>query len=351
MYRFSFLLAFVTTLHAIDMDPSISSLLPMEDAQQLVIQNRILAKVDDKVISVIDVMKKMDLFLQRYYPHLIHSTAARYQYYSSQWRDTLEQMIDQELILQDATHLELKVSDAEVRETILERFGPNLMEALDQIGLTYEEARQMIYTEMVVQRMMWYRVNSKALNRIGPKEIKDAYFEYCQENPPLEEWKYQVLSLRSADQAMSAALARRAADLLHTAALNLSVVLERLREEESDAVAITLSPELFANEKSIAESHKQVLRTLQPGGCSAPVTQTSRVDNSVVQRIFYLKDHTVKTPPSFEQMADKIKDGLLQAAADQENTQYIQRLHARLGHDEYLMLDALPADFQPFTMR
>ena len=187
-----------------------------EDTQELVIYNRILAKVNDKTISVIDVMKKMDLFLQKYYPHLVDSKLARYQFYSAQWRDHLTQMIDQELMLADAAKIELKVADAEVREEIMNRFGPNIMPILDQLGLTYDEARKMIYDEMIMQRMIWFRVNSKALTKVTSSDIKESYRQFCEKNPELEEWQYQVLSIRSASKEASAALAMRAFELLES---------------------------------------------------------------------------------------------------------------------------------------
>lgn len=323
-----------------------SPMLPTEDPQ-LVIHNRILAKINDKTISVIDVMKKMDLFLQRYYPEYVGLPAARFQYYSAQWKDTLMQMVDQELILEDAKQLDLKISDAEVRETMLERFGPNMMATLDEISLSYEEAREMIYTEMAVQRMMWYRVNSKALNRIGPKEVKDAYFHHCELNPAIEEWKYQVLSMRSASQDISAALAQRAATLLHAAATDLLVVSEQLKDQAD--VSVTVSPELCANEKSIAESHKSVLKTLSPGMFSAPTAQVSRVDGSVVHRIFYLKEHKVQHPPAFDLVSETIKENLLQEAADSESSQYLSKLRSRLNYA--FIIEELPDDFQPFVLR
>jgi hypothetical protein len=50
-------------------------------------------------------------------------------------------------------------------------------------------------------------------------------------------------------------------------------------------------------------------------------------------------------------MADKLKDHLLQQAATKENVQYIARLRERLGYDERVMMETLPADFQPFSLR
>ena len=38
------------------------------EPEHLIVNNRILAKVNGKTISVVDVMKKMDVFLNRAYP-------------------------------------------------------------------------------------------------------------------------------------------------------------------------------------------------------------------------------------------------------------------------------------------
>ena len=81
-----------TSSPSADPHPAVS----FEGNESLIVYNRILAKVNGKTLSVIDVMRKMDLFLQRNYPHLVDSKVARFQFYSSQWRETLAQMIDQE---------------------------------------------------------------------------------------------------------------------------------------------------------------------------------------------------------------------------------------------------------------
>ncbi len=330
------------------------SLMSSEPPSELIVYNRILAKIHGKTISVIDVLKKMDLFLQRNYPHLIHSKPARFQFYASQWHETLTQIINQELILADAEHLELKVSDAEVREEMLNRFGPAIMATLDSIDLTYEEAKKMIYNEIVVQRMMWYRVNSKALNKVNPKDIKCAYKEFCIQNPSLEQWKYQVLSLRSVNQALSEMLAAKACDLIHHAAHDeLSTIADQIKKDASEdsALTVTLSSDLEADEKSIALPHKEVLQTLTVGNFSKPIPQVSRADNSVVYRIFHLKEHTVKKTPSFEKTAEQLREGLLNTAASAEHESYIAKLRTKMGYDEHQFLEPLPDNFQPFVLR
>jgi hypothetical protein len=328
--------------------PSISES-EYQEPQELIVYNRILAKVNDKTISVIDVMKKMDLFLQKYYPHLAGSKLARYQFYSSQWKEYLTQIIDQELMIADAEKLEVKLTDAEVREELLSRFGPNIMTALDKLDLTYDEARKMIHDEMLVQRMIWFRVNSKALNSVNSLDVKEAYKQFCEKNPELEEWKYQVLSIRSTKQDVSKSLAARAFELLQSK-FELTSVLDQLQTTD-ETISITLSPEMHVDEKSISASHKEALKTLLEDSFSSPIAQVSRVDHSTVYRIFYLKNHTKKVIPAFEKMADQLKDQLLQEAANKENSQYIAKLRDRLGYDEKHTTETLPKDFQPFAIR
>src|SRR5262249_11829145 len=98
-------------------------------------------------------------------------------------------------------------------------------------------------------------------------------------------------------------------------------------------------------------SHKEVLQTLAINSFSRPIAQLSRIDNSVVYRIFHLKKHTHRTLPPFEKMAEELKDHLLQAASARENIQYIARLRERLGYDEKQMMETLPDDFQPFALK
>lgn len=339
-------LCFFGALHCEEHDTSLSS---MEEPHELIVFNRILAKVNEKTISVVDVMKKMDLFLQKNYPQFFDSKAARYQFYSAQWKEYLNQMIDHELMIADAEKVELKITDAEVREEILNRFGPNIMPVLDKLGLTYDETRKMIYEDMLVQRMVWFRVNSKALAKVHSSTVKEAYKQYCEANPEMEEWQYQVLSIRSSDKQAAEALATRAHELLQAKA-DLAAIPDQLQTPEQN-VTISLSPETQSDEKSLSSSHKEVLKTLAANSFSTPVAQKSRSDNAVVYRIFVVKNHTKKTLPPFEKMADHLKEDLLQQAALKENTYYLAKLRKRLGYDENQMIESLPKDFQPFAIQ
>jgi len=193
-------------------------------------------------------------------------------------------------------------------------------------------------------------VNSKALGKVKSMDIKEAYKQFCEKNPELEEWNYQVLSIRSPNKDASGAVAARAFDLLQSK-LELSTICDRLKETQDETLSIVLSPEMHADEKSVSSQHKEVLKTLLENSFSKPIAQVSRVDNSTVYRIFYLKKHSKKILPPFEKMAEQLKDQLLQEAAIKENTQYLSKLRERLSYDEKQMMETLPKDFHPFAIR
>jgi len=328
---------------------------PVPSAQEtghILVNNRILAKVGDRTLSVIDVMKKMDMLLMQGYPDLVHSLPARYQFYSSQWRSTLKQMVHTELMLADAESIELKVTDADVRETMLNKFGPHVMATLDTLNLSYEEAREMIHAELVMQRMTWYRVHSKALQKVHSQDIKSAYLAFCANHPPLEEWKYQVFSVRSTLKEVGAKVAQKAHTLLtekHQALQDVASLLQEPTPPTEESVSVAVSQEYTANEKTLSAAHKEVLENLSVGSYSTPIAQVSRADQSVVHRIFFLKEYKKSEIPSFEKVFDKLHEELLEQAASEENALYTAKLRERFGYDDK-MLEEIPEDFQPFTL-
>jgi hypothetical protein len=322
----------------------------MEQVHEIIVNNRILTKLNGKNISVLDVMKKMDVFLSHYYPQYMNSKTARYQFYSTQWRQTLQQMVDHELMVADAESREVKVSDGEVREEIQTRFGPNVMTTLDQLGISYDEAREMVQQDMIVQRIQWLRVTSKVLQKVTSQEIKNEYQKYLKENPAKEEWKYQFVTIRAPDEAAAKELALKFAALKEKSQENLTVAVDLFKVElppESTAT-LSVSQEFTREDKAISEAHRDVLNQLKPSEWSAPISQLSR-DGTTVVRIFHLKDHTKAKPSAFEAISNDLKQNLLNETAEKESKIYIARLHERFNFDEK-SLD-IPPRFEPFVAR
>jgi hypothetical protein len=343
--KFLFLLFFSSfSLHASEES--------LAESKSIYVQNTILAKIKDTTISLLDVKKKMDLLFHRSYPHLKNSAQARYQFYVSNWRSVLSQMIDTELILADAATKELKISDGEIREEMQKHFGPNVLFTLFDMGITYEEAWKITKTDMIVKKMTGYYVSNKAFASVTPQEIRMAYQEYCQKNPSLDEWQYQLVTIKASSEEIEKKAAEKVHALLAGSKAEPSLQTSSLKEIEKSepGLSVQVSQLYKANRKELSSAHLSILQQLSAGSYSDPLFQTSRSDGKKLYRIFYLKEATKKETPSFEKMADQLQDELFHAAAAKEYTHYCEKLRLRYGYDPSLELKNLKEDFQPFLL-
>lgn len=177
----AFLLCVLTAIAAETTTP-----IEMGDGGAILVHNAILAKINDEPISVLDVKKRLDMVFYRSYPHLVGSTQARLQFYQTQWRAALIEMIDQQLMLADAEEKKVPLSDGEIREEMESRFGPNIMLTLDKMGLGYEETWKMVKNDLIVQRMSWWFIHAKAMSQVTPQDIRASFHLYLKKILPLK---------------------------------------------------------------------------------------------------------------------------------------------------------------------
>jgi hypothetical protein len=321
---------------------------------QISVKNRILTKVNGNVISVVDVMKKMDMMLHQNYPQFADSSQARFQFYSASWRSVLMEMIDTELILSDAEEREIKLTDGELREEMEDRFGPGVQLTLEKIGITYDDAWAMVKKEMIVRRMMWFFAQSKAVQSVSPQSIRDAYRHYLKENPPHQECTYRVITLRADnnEEESEEVLAQNICELLNKTQESLETAALHLKEWEKShlGTAVTVSNEYVAKDCDLSESHRNVLSHLSPGSYSKPITQTSRAENKPVHRIFHLADRIDHPASSFEDTVPQLKHELTQKAMAKESEAYLQKLRKYYGFDQSGLRETLPDNLQPFAL-
>ncbi len=314
------------------------------------VQNTILAKVNSNTISVIDVMKKMDMLMHQNYPQYADSPQARLQFYASSWRPVFMEMIDTELMLSDAEEKEVKLTDGEVREEVENRFGPNVTLTLDKVGLAYEDAWKMVKNELIVRRMMWFFVHSKAMQTISPQAIRDAYQHYLSGNPAYQEWSYRVISVRG--ETDDAALSQEVYNALFALGADWDKAAELLKDWETahPGCKVQISNEFVAKDQELSEAHKSALFSLTPGSYSQPIHQVSRVDNKSVHRIFFLAQKIDHPAPSFETLSPQMKSELLQKAVARESDTYLQKLRKRYGFDPARLKETVPDNLQPFHL-
>jgi len=312
--------------------------LDQNQPENLVINNRILLKINGKPISVMDVVRKMDLLFYKQYPELASSSMARYQFYTSAWRSLLGSVIDDQLIMADAEEKGVVVNDGEVREELEITFGPDVVLNLDRLGMTLSEALDLLKTELTVSRMMSMMVRSKSMTEVHPQTIRERFDTFMQKNPPQDYWVYQILSIRGEEHQRVAAEVHR---LISEENIPFQEVVSTVQEE---GVEIAYSEEYEQRDCDMSVAYRAVLQTLSAGVASAPVS------NKAGSRLFCLKEYREKEATPFKEKETELKQDLLQEALARNNEAYRAKLREYYGITDSYLAEMLPQDLQPFAL-
>lgn len=324
------------------------SLLDDTKEQKIVVNNRILAKVNGKPISVIDVMKKMDMLFYRQFPEYTSSVEARHQFYTVNWKYILDELVNKELIIADAEESKMEVSPGDVRQEIEQSFGPNIHGNLDKISMTYDEASRMVQGDLMLRRIMFVRVNAKAMRQLTPFMIKEAYDEFAKNNIRPDEWVYRLVTVRDRSGPKAAEAANQAHTLLTQENVNVSEILPQLKElvKLEPSTTLTVSEEFRVSDKDLAPAYKSILAQLKPGTFSGALAQKSR-DSQKAFRIFYLKELNKGGPIPFSEVEAKLKEQLLEELMAKEAEAYLTRLRQHFDVQQVELQDG----FEPFILQ
>lgn len=353
MKKFFFAAVAAIQLHSICLygqaDPF---LLAQEEKAHIVINNRILARVNEKAISVVDLMKKLDILFYREFPQYTPSKVARFQFYQANWKDVLQELIDKELVLADAEENKLPVSNGDVRQEMEQLFGPNIITNLDRAGLTFDDAWKIVQGDIIIRRMMHLRVNAKAMRQVTPQDVWEAYEQHVKKITRPDEWTYKVISIRSKNTEEGALAANLAYNLLTEDSITLDQLASAVKKSSHGKnVQVNVSEEFHHTDKDVSENYKASLNLLKNNEYSHPVAQKSRSDNSMVFRIFYLGNHLVGGPIPFQEVEQKLKDKLTQMAMAKEQDEYLNKLRKHFAVHQDDIKEITAGDFQPFVLK
>lgn len=325
------------------------------ETPKIAVNNKILSKINGKVISTVDIMKKMDMLFYRQFPQYTSSVEARFQFYQANWKHVLEEFINKELILADAAESKIEVSSGDIRQEMESYFGPNIITNLDKVGLNFDEASKMVQDEILLRRMLTYRVNAKAIRMVTPALTRQAYEAYAKDikNIRSPSWDYQVISIRGPDQQLNQKIANEAYSIIQDPKFNLTNLPNKLTERNllNDKTKASVSEVFHHRSQEMSEAYREALLQLTPKTFSRPISQKSRADKSTIYRIFYLIDKKEGGIPSFKEMEPKLKDKLLSETSAKETEDYIERLHKHYHVKEGDLSAMVPDDYKPFSIK
>jgi len=139
----------------------------------IVLVDRVVATVAGEAITMYDVRERMR-HTQGQMMGLVFGEEGE-----QGFKQALDSLIVEKLLLLEAKKLEIEVSDEEVRETLEEVkresnwSGEDFMKVIEALGFTEKEYFEMRKTQMIVQRVLQYKVYSKV--RVGDSEVEEAF--------------------------------------------------------------------------------------------------------------------------------------------------------------------------------
>jgi hypothetical protein len=321
-----------------------------EQHHEIIIHNKPLARVNGKTISLYDVVNRMNTVLCTKHPEAFKDKNVVFQYYQSHWKAYLEEMVSNELILADAEDKEVEVSEGDIRKKLENDYGAQLFTKLDEMGMTLEEAKEMVKRDLIIQQMTWFRAYNKALQSVTPNQVKEQYLAEKDQFKPKDHYTYQVFTLRGPTE-LAKKLGEEAYSLLNEQNKEASEVVSTLTakcEKDNIDVKISLSSDFSMESGQIAAQHMEVLSSLPLKTFSKPVMQSGKAGDVV--RIFYIKDRETIAAQPFTILAASLKDKLTEFYAAREKKAYIDRLKKQYRAEDHETYFDLPKDYKPFDL-
>ncbi len=330
-----------------------STLSSDEPRRRISVNNRVLAQVNGNAISVIDVKKKMDMIIFQNYPQYLDMPEARFEFYSKHWKEVLNDLIDRELMIQDADEKGFPISSGDIREELEEIFGPEVMINLDNAGLTLDEAWKMVKADITIRRMLYYQVRMRIMAEVTPSEIRKAYDEVVKTIGSQKECVWRCATIKSTDTTRSSAYADKVLALLQNEQVSLDALQNELEKRSlvDPEVQLLISQTFCQKQSELAKGLQDLLLNMKEGSYSTPQLQTSRSDQNPVIRIYFVEKLSEEKVPSLQELEPRLRENIIQEMTAKKTALYFDNLRRHFHLSKDAMEKELPVNFQPFVLK
>lgn len=308
--------------------------------------NRILAIVNGTPISMLDVVKQLDLLFYRKYRDYQTKPEAKVQFYTAHWKEVFSELIDRELVLADAQEKQFTVSQGDVRQEMEEMFGPDLIKNVHEAGLTIPEVRKLLHADITLRRMLFFKVRAKAYASISPQDVAAAYEKLKKEATVHEEVIWQVISIKGDPKKSEKVACQLAKELKPsdppTKALNM------VKDVEKEGIQLTLSAPFTTARKALSKELSTLFSSLKPQSYSAPISTRGR-DGAVSWKIYFLSGVQSCSFPPLQEVETQVREQLVATRVEQMTKEYVVQLHHHFGVDIEEINKALRG-YEPFKV-
>lgn len=297
-------------------------------SSRLEIHNRVLWNYRGSIITVMDVAKRLEQYGQTIQGYASMDSTQKLEFYQQNWRGALQELIDQELIYQDAIDHNMTISDSEARDQLVKYYGEYYITRVDEMGLTMKEALDNVKRDILTQRMMYFRVHYQAKNALTPAVIASTYKEMCKDQPETDLWAYQAITFKGPFETCQ--------NLAKQWQLQLCAQksIESCQKElSSQDITVSVGKLNQQTSQHLSQRYLDILSSLEPQKWSEPVVFKEDPKEAVI-RLFFLESKTHQAPPAFAEVRAQIEDAIYQKTVAEENQKYIVKLRRQLEQEQ-----------------
>jgi hypothetical protein len=322
----------IAVLHGAELVPS---------KKTIAIDNRVLATVRGQIITVVDIMKKLDMLFYQQFPQYRGSTEAKFEFYKTNWRRVFEDLVDRQLVLAWAEDREYHVSNGELREELEQMFGPNVMMNLYEAGLSVHEVQEMMRADILMRRVIGFYVRMPVMSAITPEVIRVEYERQCEEAKKRTVWAWKSVTIRVKEGDCSKEIAEKIAEELQ------KTPPEQIKV--SKEIEVLSSQTFHSKNDELAPSLQELFQRLPEGVYSEPVEFVSRSSSAKSWRCYFLEKKEHDTLPPFSELEELLREHLAAPEIEEKSSEFFADLRKQYHVQQSLSSDTF-VTFEPFAL-
>ena len=319
---------------------------PPSRRSSIVVENRVLATVRDQVVTVVDVMKKLDMVFCQQFPQYRGVPEARYEFYRANWRRIFEELVDRQLIISLAEEKQFTVTNGDIREELEEVFGPNVMMNLYEEGLSLHEVHEMMKADILLRRIISFYVHSPVVSSITPEVLRAAYQRRIEELKGKEGWVWRSVTVKAKGKDCPKEVADTVWKLLENDHLPIEAILVKLPE----GIECVVSSPFRSEQKEVAPAIQQILEKLPLQSHSEPIPFTNRTDPHQSWRCYIVDERFEPKPPTFFELEAALREELASPEITKHTITFFDDLR-RQHHVKHLFTSEQLLSFEPFQFK
>lgn len=319
---------------------------PSRHRSSIVIENRVLATVRDQTITVVDVVKKLDMIFRQQFPQYRHVPEARYEFYRANWRRVFEELVDRQLIVSFSEEKHFGVTNGDVRQELEETFGPHVMMNLYEEGLSLHDAHEMMKADILLRRAMSFYVHSPVLAAITPEVLRGAYRGRIEEVKQKQGWIWRAVTVKSKKGDCPRDVADAVWNLLEREHQTLDGITSGLPE----GIEVSISQVFRSEQKDVAPNVRQILEKLPVRSFSDPQLWNSRSDPHQSWRCYIVDERFEQSVPTFFELEPALRQEIASPEITKRTLEFFDDLRKQY-HVKHVFSSEQLVAFEPFQLK